>query len=574
MTTSRRSRRDDDAHGARRGAEGDSVAEPATSGAVVVGGRRGRRDRATTSAPARITPRSWRSRWPATQAKGGTLYVTLEPCNHHGRTPPCADAIVKAGIARVVIGCRDPEPARARRRRAEALRESGVDVEVGVAAAGGARAHRAVDEVHHHRPALRLAEARALARRPHRDAHRRLEVGHRPRGAREGAGASRARTTRSPSASAPRSPTIRGSPCATSALLHGRTPSRVVFDTRLRLPLAQPPRADRARSADLGAHRSRRARRPPSRRSSTRAAASCASRTRPRVASTSAPRSACSRRRASCRSSSRAAPSSPEASSPRASPTSSTPSSRPSCSARAAAPARSTGPAPTPPPRRRASSTPKWELCGRDAYVSGPLVVPVELTDARRRGYDSETLRASPWPSAPSSTTPTSASAKKAAPIEDVTPAIERLIDDMAETMYAAPGVGLAATQIGEALRLFIVDVAERRRAERSPGLHQPGDPRDRRRDPWPEGCLSFPGVNEDIERAAKVSVRAHRPRRQGVRARGRGPARRRHPARERSPPGRADDRPHGPAEEAHRPSQDAEARRGLRSAKRTSPRD
>ena len=49
---------------------------------------------------------------------------------------------------------------------------------------------------------------------------------------------------------------------------------------------------------------------------------------------------------------------------------------------------------------------------------------------------------------------------RKAEPIAEVTPDISRLIDDMAETMYAAPGVGLAAPQIGEAYRLFIIDVA------------------------------------------------------------------------------------------------------------------
>ncbi|RUT32541.1 bifunctional diaminohydroxyphosphoribosylaminopyrimidine deaminase/5-amino-6-(5-phosphoribosylamino)uracil reductase RibD [Arsenicitalea aurantiaca] len=44
------------------------------------------------------------------RAKGATLYVTLEPCNHWGRTPPCSDAIVKAGLGRVVVGLRDPDP--------------------------------------------------------------------------------------------------------------------------------------------------------------------------------------------------------------------------------------------------------------------------------------------------------------------------------------------------------------------------------------------------------------------------------------------------------------------------------
>jgi diaminohydroxyphosphoribosylaminopyrimidine deaminase/5-amino-6-(5-phosphoribosylamino)uracil reductase len=64
------------------------------------------------------------------QAAGGTLYVTLEPCNHEGRTPPCTDAILAAKIARVVIGCRDPNP-HVVGGGVEKLRSAGVRVDVG-----------------------------------------------------------------------------------------------------------------------------------------------------------------------------------------------------------------------------------------------------------------------------------------------------------------------------------------------------------------------------------------------------------------------------------------------------------
>lgn len=43
-------------------------------------------------------------------ARGGTAYVTLEPCSHHGKTPPCAEALVAAGIRRVVVAIQDPDP--------------------------------------------------------------------------------------------------------------------------------------------------------------------------------------------------------------------------------------------------------------------------------------------------------------------------------------------------------------------------------------------------------------------------------------------------------------------------------
>lgn len=92
---------------------------------------------------------------------------------------------------------------------------------------------------------------------------------------------------------------------------------------------------------------------------------------------------------------------------------------------------------------------------------------------------------------------------------EIASPKVQALIDDMAETMYAAPGVGLAATQIGEALQLFIVDCADEDepsdlRVFINPEILELHDEVS-----WSEGCLSFPGVSEDVDRAARVKVRA-----------------------------------------------------------------
>ena len=87
---------------------------------------------------------------------------------------------------------------------------------------------------------------------------------------------------------------------------------------------------------------------------------------------------------------------------------------------------------------------------------------------------------------------------------------LRQLIDDMAETMYAAPGVGLAAPQIGVSKRLFIIDVAT--------GDEEPSDLRvfinpeilqTEGETTFSEGCLSFPGLHEDIDRAERVRVRA-----------------------------------------------------------------
>jgi diaminohydroxyphosphoribosylaminopyrimidine deaminase/5-amino-6-(5-phosphoribosylamino)uracil reductase len=73
-------------------------------------------------------------------ARGATLYVTLEPCSHEGQTPPCADAVIRAGIARVVSALEDPNPDVAGRGHAR-LREKGIQVDVGLCAEEARRAH-------------------------------------------------------------------------------------------------------------------------------------------------------------------------------------------------------------------------------------------------------------------------------------------------------------------------------------------------------------------------------------------------------------------------------------------------
>ena len=142
------------------------------------------------------------------EAKGATLYVTLEPCSHQGKTPPCVDAIIRAGIARVVSALEDPNPEVAGQGYAK-LRERGIAVETGLGARGGGAPARRPHPPHARRPAAGAAEARGVVRRQGRAARPQARRHHRRGGARARPPDARREPTPSWSASAPCCPTIR-----------------------------------------------------------------------------------------------------------------------------------------------------------------------------------------------------------------------------------------------------------------------------------------------------------------------------------------------------------------------------
>ena len=96
-----------------------------------------------------------------------------------------------------------------------------------------------------------------------------------------------------------------------------------------------------------------------------------------------------------------------------------------------------------------------------------------------------------------------------AQPVKQLDDEIRKLVDDMAETMYAAPGVGLASTQVGSNWRVFIIDVAGEDEPSKLLVFINPELIELDGTQTWTEGCLSFPEINEDIKRAARVKVRA-----------------------------------------------------------------
>jgi peptide deformylase len=103
---------------------------------------------------------------------------------------------------------------------------------------------------------------------------------------------------------------------------------------------------------------------------------------------------------------------------------------------------------------------------------------------------------------------------KRAVPVENLTGEVAQLLDDMTATMYAAPGVGLAATQVGVAQRVIVLDVHAE---DEEPGkrLLKLVNPLIAERDGeilWEEGCLSVPELTAPVKRARRVLVRAWTP--------------------------------------------------------------
>ena len=95
----------------------------------------------------------------------------------------------------------------------------------------------------------------------------------------------------------------------------------------------------------------------------------------------------------------------------------------------------------------------------------------------------------------------------KAKPVARVTKDIQTLVDDMFETMYDAPGIGLAASQVNVHQRLIVIDVSEDHSQPNvyiNPELTLLGEPLE-----WEEGCLSVPGYYETVTRVDKIKVKA-----------------------------------------------------------------
>jgi len=97
---------------------------------------------------------------------------------------------------------------------------------------------------------------------------------------------------------------------------------------------------------------------------------------------------------------------------------------------------------------------------------------------------------------------------KKSQPVEKIDPSFRQLVQNLAETLYAAPGVGLAAPQVGYLLRLVVIDVTPVNQPKNLMVLINPEIVTSEGECTWEEGCLSVPDFNEEVKRKKKVVVR------------------------------------------------------------------
>jgi diaminohydroxyphosphoribosylaminopyrimidine deaminase/5-amino-6-(5-phosphoribosylamino)uracil reductase len=167
-------------------------------------------------------------------ARGATLYVTLEPCSHHGKTPPCTDAIVAAGIVRVVAAMEDPNPKVAGEGYAK-LREAGIAAETGLREAEARRAHAGhIRRIRDGRPHIVLKLAVSADGKSGLSGRRPFQISGE---------AARARVHQmramNDAVLIGIGTALADNPLLTCRLpgMHKRSPVRVVLDSRLRLPL-------------------------------------------------------------------------------------------------------------------------------------------------------------------------------------------------------------------------------------------------------------------------------------------------------------------------------------------------